>query len=97
MDRKDFKRHVKVIVDSAHGEIIKECMAVFDKMTEDEKEKLNRTFYDRTNDEHVPMLYYLAKNVLTSIDVNELLRRQFRAESMEDRKRLMQKVIRRQV
>lgn len=96
MDRKDFKRHVKVIVDSAHELIVRECMAVFDKMTEDEKEKLNRTFYDRTNDEHVPMLYYLAKNVLTSIDVNELLRRQFRAESMEDRKRLMQAVIRRQ-
>lgn len=97
MDRKDFRRHLKEIVDSAHQVIFHECLAVFDKMTEDEMEKLNRTFYDRTNDEHVPMPYYLAKNVLTSIDVNELLRRQFRAESMDDRKRLMQKVIRRQV
>lgn len=95
MDRKDFKRHVKVIVDSAHGEIIKECMAVFDKMTEDEKKQLNKFFLSQG--ESVAHLYYLAKNVLTSIDINELLRRQFRAESMDDRKRLMQKVIRRQV
>ena len=95
--RSDFKRHMKVIADSAHELIVKECMAVFDKMTEDERWKLNRTFYDQANDEHVPMVYYLAKNVLTSIDVNELLRRQFRAESMNDTKRAMMAVIRRQV
>lgn len=96
MDRKDFRRHLKVIVDSAHGEIIKECMAVFDKMTEDEKKQLNHGFAMTGGLLYVTM-YYLARNVLTSIDVNELLRRQFRAESMDDRKRLMQKVIRRQV
>lgn len=96
MVRKDFKRHTKEIVATAADLIEKECLAVFDKMTEDEKEKLNHGFA-MTGGLLYMTMYYLAKNVLTSIDVNELLRRQFRAKSMEDRKRLMQKVIRRQV
>lgn len=95
MDRKDFKRQMQEVVASAADVIEKECMAVFDKMTNDEKDKLNHGFAMTGGLLYVTM-YYLAKNVLTSIDVNELLRRQFHAESMDDRKRLMQKVIRRQ-
>lgn len=97
MDKKDYRRHVKEIVGEAARILERECMAAFDKMTEEEKRELNATFYDPANDEHVPYLYYLAKNVLTTLDANDLFARAFRAESMEKKKRKMLKVLRRQV
>ena len=92
--RNDFRRHSREIVEEAAKVLSDEMLAVFDRMTDEERIDLN--VYFNSFGELTPMVYYLVKNVLTTLDVNEILRRQFRAESMEDKKRAMLKVIRRQ-